>query len=97
MEFEGKIIEILDTKTGTNAQTGAEWKKISYVAQTEEKSPQTIVIDVWDGRDGRIDRLNTPYTDLFYYHLVSKSVIDLAIKKALQNKKKFNETAFFNE
>lgn len=58
MEFEGKIIEILDTKTGTNAQTGAEWKKISYVAQTEEKSPQTIVIDVWDGRDGRIDRLN---------------------------------------
>lgn len=43
---------------------------------------------------GRIDRLNTPFTDLWYYHLKSRSGIDLAISKALKEKKKFNERAF---
>lgn len=43
---------------------------------------------------GRIDRLNTPYTDLYYYHMKSRSGIDLAISKALQHKKKFNERKF---
>lgn len=43
---------------------------------------------------GRIDRLNTPYTDLYYYHLKSRSGIDLAISKALKAKKKFNEGKF---
>lgn len=43
---------------------------------------------------GRIDRLNTPFTDLYYYHLKSRSGIDLAISRALKNKKKFNETRF---
>lgn len=43
---------------------------------------------------GRIDRLNTPYRDLYYYHLKSGSGIDLAISKALKEKKTFNEGKF---
>lgn len=43
---------------------------------------------------GRIDRLNTPFTDLYYYHMKTRSGIDLAIARALKEKKKFNETKF---
>lgn len=46
---------------------------------------------------GRIDRLNTPFTDLYYYHLKSRSGIDLAISKALKAKKKFNELKFISK
>ena len=43
---------------------------------------------------GRIDRLNTPFTDLYYYHLKTRSGIDLAISKALAEKRNFNERKF---
>ena len=45
---------------------------------------------------GRIDRMNTPFTDLYYYHLKSRSGIDLAISRALSQKKDFNETRYVN-
>jgi len=40
---------------------------------------------------GRIDRLNTPFRDLYYFNLKSRSGIDLAISRALREKKTFNE------
>lgn len=43
---------------------------------------------------GRTDRVNTPYHDLYYYHLKSRSSIDLAIAKALKEKREFNEKRF---
>lgn len=43
---------------------------------------------------GRIDRLNTPYSDLYYYYLRSNSPIDLSIEKTLKQKKNFNEKDF---
>lgn len=55
---------------------------------------QNYSYKVMQQASGRIDRLNTPFRDLYYYHLKSKAAIDLAISKALREKKKFNETRF---
>lgn len=43
---------------------------------------------------GRIDRLNTKYVDLYYYHLMTKSFIDFSINRALKSKKNFQEKDF---
>ena len=55
---------------------------------------QNYSYKVMEQARGRIDRLNTPYTDLYYYHLKTHSGIDLAISRAIKSKKKFNEKAF---
>lgn len=44
--------------------------------------------------EGRIDRLNTPYSRLKYYFLESHSSIDEAVRRSLSSKKVFNERAF---
>ena len=43
---------------------------------------------------GRIDRMNTPFLDLYYYHIKSRAPIDLAISRALKEKRNFNESKF---
>ena len=45
---------------------------------------------------GRIDRLNTPFTDLYYYHLYCRAGIDMAIRQAIREKKDFNASLFAN-
>jgi hypothetical protein len=53
---------------------------------------QNYSYKVMQQASGRIDRLNTPFKDLYYYHLKTRSGIDLAITKALTAKKQFNES-----
>lgn len=46
---------------------------------------------------GRIDRLDTPFSELFYYVFLSNSIIDRAVRKSLDNKKLFNERKWASE
>ena len=49
---------------------------------------------IFEQAQGRIDRLDTPFVELHYYILRSNSPIDLAIVRALAQKKSFNERDF---
>ena len=57
---------------------------------------QNYSYKIMEQASGRIDRMNTLYKDLYYYHLKSRSPIDASISRALYKKKKFNESKFID-
>lgn len=58
---------------------------------------QTYSYIIWHQAHGRIDRLNTPYIDLWYYRLLGVSEIDKIVARSLGQKRNFNEAKFVGE
>ena len=58
---------------------------------------QNYSYKIMEQSSGRINRMNTPYKELYYYHMRSCSKIDLAIQKAIRTKKIFNERSYISK
>lgn len=88
-----------------NVPTGPKWAYIvEYLAGSEAWNcitTDTMVFwslnysyKIMEQSRGRIDRVNTPFTELYYYELISKAPIDIQIDNTLRRKKKFNENKY---
>lgn len=89
----------------TDIPTGEKWVYLcQYTAAAEGWNcittdtmiffSQNYSYKIFEQSAGRIDRLNTPFHDLYYYCLRCYSPIDLGIRRALKLKKDFNEKIF---
>ena len=58
---------------------------------------QNYSYKIMEQSSGRINRMNTPFKELYYYHMRSSSKIDLAIQKAIRTKKIFNERSYISK
>ena len=58
---------------------------------------QNYSYKIMEQSSGRINRMNTPFKELYYYHMRSCSKIDLAIQKAIRMKKTFNERSYISK